>query len=147
MKVKTSRDADAPRVSEPATDHKRVTRAEERLVPHVRDVEAGRVVVRRRTVEEQSEVKIQLRHDELEMERVPADRPLDAGEQPITERGEETVVLVVEERLEVCKVPWVVEEIHLRRGIRTEEQTVSDSVRKERITIEPEGDVKISHDG
>ncbi len=128
---------------EPTAKRRTLTRAEERLAPDVRQVEAGRVIIRRRTIEEESEVTVQLRHDELELERVPADRPLGADELPVTERGEETVVLVVEERLQVSKVPWVVEEIHLRRNLRTAEQTVADTVRKERITIDSEGEVRL----
>jgi uncharacterized protein (TIGR02271 family) len=70
---------------------------------------------------------------------------LAADEQPVTERGDTTVVLVIEERLEVRKVPWVVEEIHLRRRLVTEQIQVEDTVRKERFEINTEGDVDLDN--
>ena len=116
---------------------------EERIVPRVSTREAGGVRINRRVVEEQEQVEVTLRHDELELERRPADRALAPDEQPVTERGDTTVVLVVEERLVVQKVPWVVEEIHLRRGLVSEKKTIADTVRKERIDIETKGDVAL----
>jgi uncharacterized protein (TIGR02271 family) len=68
---------------------------------------------------------------------------LAAGEKPVSTAGETTVVLVVEERLQVQRVPWVVEEIHLRRRLVTEKGRVTDTVRKERWEIQPEGDVTL----
>ena len=122
----------------------RLERHEERLVPRVTPEQAGTVHLRRTVVEEPEEVDVTLRHDELDLERRSADRPLKDGEQPVTERGDTTIVLVVEERLEVRKVPWVVEEIHLRRRLVSEQRRVSDTVRKERFQIEAQGDVELT---
>ena len=119
----------------------RLERAEERLVPSVERVEAGRLVVRRRTTTEPETVEITLTHDELDVERVKVERPLGDGEVPVREVGDETVVLVVEERLEVRKVPWVVEEVHIRRRLVTEARPITDEVRKERLDIGTTGDV------
>lgn len=119
----------------------RLERAEERLVPTVEQVEAGQLVIRRRTTTEPETVDVSLSHDELDVERINVERPLGDGELPVREVGDETVVLVVEERLEVRKVPWVVEEIHIRRRLVTETQAISDEVRKERVDIETTGDV------
>ena len=134
-----------PRVSpEAAEPTERLERREERLVPRVTRDKAGAVHLRRTVVEKPEDVEVTLRHDELDLERRSADRPLEAGEQPVTERGDTTVVLVVEERLEVRKVPWVVEEIHLRRRLVSEQRRVSDTVRKERFQIETQGDVELT---
>ena len=119
----------------------RLERAEERLVPTVEQVEAGQLVIRRRTTTEPETLEINLTHDELDVERVKVERPLAEGEVPVREVGDETVVLVVEERLEVRKVPWVVEEVHIRRRLVTEAQAVTDEVRKERLEIETTGNV------
>ena len=127
-----------------ATAVERVERVEERLVPRTRRERAGTVSVRRHVVEEPEAVEVTLRHDELDLERRPADRALEPGEQPVVERGDTTVVLVVEERLEVRKVPWVVEEIHLRRRLVSERRRITDTVRKERIDIESQGDVELT---
>jgi uncharacterized protein (TIGR02271 family) len=118
-------------------------RVEERLVADVRPVQAGSVRVDKRVVTEQDTVEVTLRHDELDLERRKVNRPLEPNEQPIREVGDTTVLLVVEERLEVRRVPYVVEEIHLRRRLVTERQQVSDTVRKERWDIRPEGEVDL----
>ena len=131
-------------MSERMSQAERLERREERLVPHVSSEQAGVVRLRRTVVEEPEELEVVLRHDELEVDRSRADRPLQAGEQAVTERGDTTVVLVVEERLEVRKVPWVVEEIHLRRRLVSEGRRVSDTVRRERVDIETQGDVELT---
>ena len=118
-------------------------RVEERLVPRVETAEAGRVTVTKRVVTEPETVRVELAHDEVELERTAVNRPLDAGEQPVSERGGETVVLVIEERLEPRLVPYVVEEIRIRRRLVREEVEVSDTVRKERIEINTEGRVDL----
>jgi uncharacterized protein (TIGR02271 family) len=123
----------------------RLERREERLVPQVRRRQAGGVRVNRRVVEEQAEVEVTLRHDEVALERRRVDRLLGPDEQPVTERGETTVVLVIEERIEVRKVPWVVEEIHLRRGVVSERRRIAGPVRKQRIEIETKGDVELDN--
>ena len=127
------------------SEPERLQRVEERLVPKVSQRQAGAVHLQKRVVEEPQSVEVTLRHDELDLERRKADRPLAADEQPVTERGDTTVVLVIEERLEVRKVPWVVEEIHLRRRLVSEQVQVEDTVRKERFVINTEGDVDLEH--
>jgi len=126
------------------SETQRLERHEERLVADVSTAEAGRVRVQLRVVEEQEAIDVTLRHDELDLERRKADRPLEAGEQPVQVRGETTVVLVIEERLEARRVPYVVEEIHLRRRLVSEQRQVADTVRKERIEISTEGDIDVT---
>jgi uncharacterized protein (TIGR02271 family) len=127
------------------SDPERLQRVEERLVPKVSQRQAGAVHLEKRVVEERESMEVTVRHDELDLERRRADRPLAADEQPVTERGDTTVVLVIEERLEVRKVPWVVEEIHLRRRLVAEQIQVEDTVRKERFEISTEGDVDLDN--
>ena len=121
----------------------RIERREERLVANVVAQHAGNVRVQKRVVEEPEEIEVTLRHDELDLERIKADRPLEPGEEAVRIAGDETVVLVVEERLETRRVPYVVEEIHLRRRLVTEQQRVTDTVRKERIEVSTEGDIDL----
>ena len=118
-------------------------RVEERLVADVHAVEAGRVRLAKRVVEEREEVEVNLRHDELDLERKRVDRRLEPDEQPIRTAGDTTVLLVIEERLEVTRVPWVVEEIHLRRRLVSEPRSVSDTVRKQRWEMTTEGDIEL----
>ncbi len=127
----------------PGPAPERLERVEERLVADVTQHQAGAVRLQKRVVEEPEEVEVTLRHDELDLERRPVDRPLAAGEKPVSTAGETIVVLVVEERLQVQRVPWVVEEIRLRRRLVTERGRITDTVRKERWEIQPEGDVTL----
>lgn len=120
-----------------------ITREEERLQPNVERVRVGDVVIRKRVVEEPATVSVRLAHDELDVQRRKLDRPLQPGEQAVTERGEETVLLVIEERLEVRRIPYVVEEVRLRRRIVHDEQQITEPVRKERFEIDVEGEVQL----
>ena len=126
------------------TEPERLERVEEHLAPRVTLRQAGSVRVRKHVVEEPEEAEVTLRHDEVDIERRPADRPLADGEPSVTERGDTTVVLVVEERVELRKVPWVVEELHVRRRLVKKQQRVSETVRKERFEIETEGNVDVT---
>jgi uncharacterized protein (TIGR02271 family) len=118
-------------------------RVQERLVADAQVRQAGAVGLTKRVVEEPEELEITLRHDEIDLDRRPVDRPLGQGEKPVRTAGETTVVLVVEERLEVRRVPWVVEEIHVRRRLVSDTQEIRETVRKERWEIQPQGDVKL----
>jgi uncharacterized protein (TIGR02271 family) len=127
------------------TAAKHLARSEERLVANVTTEEKGRLRLQKHVVEEPETIEVMLRHDELELERRAADRPLEPDERPVSVRGDETVVLVIEERLETRRVRWVVEEVHLRRRLVAEQQQVTDTVRKERLEIGTEGDVDLDH--
>ena len=130
-------------MSKPHGDRLRVERAEERLTPETAVREAGRVRIERRVVEEPEEIDVTLLHDEVDIERRPVDRPLEAGEQLNTERGNTTVLLRTEERVEIRRVPWVVEELHVHRRVASHEKRVGTTLRKERIDIRPEGDLHL----
>lgn len=121
----------------------RIERVEERLVADVRAEEAGHVRARKRVVEEPEEIEVALRHDEVELARRKVDRRLQPGEEPVRSAGGTTVLLVIEERLEVRRVPWVVEEIHLRRRLVSERQRVTDTVRKERWEMSTQGEIEL----
>lgn len=121
-----------------------ISRAEERIVVQPVQVEAGRLRISRHVVEEPREIEVTLHHDQLQIERATVDRPLAADERTVTELDDETVILRLEERLEVRRVPWVVEEIRLRRHPEPDRQRVTETVRAERIDIEAEGDIDVS---
>jgi uncharacterized protein (TIGR02271 family) len=136
---------DQTRTQEPAqpAGTERLERIEERLDADVETVQSGRVRIGKHVVEEPEVFEVTLRHDEIDLERRSADRPLETNEEPIAVRGDETVVLVIEERVEVRKVPWVVEEIHLRRRVKTETTRIEDTVRKQRWEISSEGEADL----
>ena len=69
------------------SEPERLERTEEHLAPRVTLRRAGTVRVRKHVVEESGNAEVTLSHDELDIERRPADRPLATGEPPVTERS------------------------------------------------------------
>ena len=122
----------------------RIERSEERLVARTAPVLKGRVRVERRVSEVPASIEVDVSRHELSLTRHPVDRPLAPGETTVATSDGTTVVLVTEERLEVRKVPWVVEEIHLSRREVTERRSVTDMVRHETFDIQTDGDVHIN---
>lgn len=74
------------------------------------------------------------------------ERPVD-GPVRVYEEGTTLVIPVVEERLEIRKVAYVVEELLIDRVLREETRTVSDTVRKEQVIIEQEGQLRAEQQG
>jgi len=93
---------------------------EEEAIVSKRRVESGRVRVRTRIEEREEWVRADLARDEVQVDRVPVDREIEAVP-PIRQEGDVTIVPVVEEVLVVEKRLRLVEEIHLRRT-RSHEQ-------------------------
>lgn len=110
---------------------------EERVSTSKREVETGRVRVRTRVEERQEIASAELARDEVEVERVPANR--EVAEMPeVRQQGTTTIVPVVEEVLVVEKKLVLVEEIHLTRKQSTEEFTQPIILRAQRAEIERE---------
>lgn len=125
--------------SGPTTDDA-MTRSEEHLTAGTRDVEAGRVRLRKYVVTEQETVTVPVRKERATIEREPiTDGNLgDALAGPEISEEEHEVVLH-EERPVVGTEAQPVERVRLGTETTTEQQTVSGEVRKERIDVE--GDV------
>ena len=136
--------AGAPEESEaaPADEPIRIARHEEQLHTETSVRDAGRVRVRKETAEQEERRQVPVVHEELRGERRRVDRPL-GDDRAVSSEGDRTVVLVLEERLEVRKVPWVVEEIEITKVRREEVQEVSAVLRKERLSIDLEGDLEL----
>jgi len=126
----------------PADEPIRIARHEEQLHTETSVRDAGRVRVRKETAEQEERRQVPVVHEELHVERRRVDRPL-GDDRPVSSEGDRTVVLVLEERLEVRKVPWVVEEIEITKVRREEVQEVSATLRKERLRIDLEGDLEL----
>ncbi|MDQ6681765.1 MAG: DUF2382 domain-containing protein [Chloroflexota bacterium] len=132
----------APSDPVPADASVRMQRVEERLRADVTQRQAGTVRVWKEVVEEDATLEVPIVQDEVHVERRTVDRPL-GDEAPVTTMGSTTRVLVIEERLEVRRIPWVVEEIELTRGMRREVRKVSGKVRKERLHVDTQGEIRI----
>jgi uncharacterized protein (TIGR02271 family) len=126
-------------VSGPTTDEA-MTRSEERLRVGTTSQETGRVRLRKYVTTEYETVTVPVRKEKAVLERVPiSDENVDAATSgPELSEAEHEVVLS-EERVVVDKTVQPVERVRVGKETITEEQTVSEHVRKERI--EAEGDI------
>lgn len=101
-----------------------------------RDVNHGRVRLRSYVVETPINEQVNLRSEQVEVERRPVDRPIAAGDAVFRDR-----VIEAEEHAEeavVTKETRVKEEIALRKSVENQAQTVSDTVRRTEVEIEDE---------
>jgi uncharacterized protein (TIGR02271 family) len=126
--------------SGPTTDDA-MTRSEEHLDVSTTSQAAGRARLRKYVTTEEETVTVPVRKERavLETEPVDASNISSASEGPAISEEEHEVVLN-EERVVVDKVAEPVERVRLGTETVTEQETVSEEVRKEHIDVE--GDVK-----
>jgi len=108
---------------------------EERLGAETRAVDLGELRVHKRVETEEARVTQEVTRDDLLVERVPINRPLEA---PAVSRveGDWYVVPVMEEVLVVRKQLMLKEEVRIRRQPVTEAQEVRATLRRERVELE-----------
>jgi uncharacterized protein (TIGR02271 family) len=127
------------------TDEEWLVRQEERIQVGKEMLETGRVRLHKYVDIEPVEQAIHIFHEEYDVERIPI-----TAEDRITgsiAEGEQEVVLH-EERAVLRKEIVPVERVRLRTRRVEEDQTVHDSLRRERIEIEPDqGFAKTGHGG
>jgi uncharacterized protein (TIGR02271 family) len=119
----------------PNAGEQSLTRSEEELRVGKREVEGGRVRLRKWVETEPVETSVALEHERVHVHREAIDQPVsgaEIGEQTIetTLRSEEPVV----EKQVVAR-----ERVSLDKDVEVEQRSVSDEVRRERIEVE--GDV------
>jgi uncharacterized protein (TIGR02271 family) len=119
---------------------------EEELQAGTRREEVGEVDVRKRVVESEQQIDVPVEHDELQVRRVRVDREAVPGEAAFTDDGETIRVPMTAETVEVTKQPRVVEEIEIFKRPVTETQRVGETVRREEVEVEREGDVRLVDD-
>lgn len=106
------RDTAKPHAARPPPETLAV--AEEQLEVGKRKVETGRVHITKRVVQRQETVDVPLMREEVEIRRVPVNRPVDAPV-PVRQEGDVTIVSVLEEVLVVSKQLVLKEELHISR--------------------------------
>ena len=108
---------------------------EERLIPNKHTVDLGELRIHRQVDEIEEAVRQPVTRDDIVIERVQIDRPLDA---PVETRqeGEWTVFPIMREVLVVKKQLMLVEEVRVTTRQVTEEQEVRELTRHERIELE-----------
>ena len=135
----TGRDRRTDRDAARSTDDA-MTRSEEQLQVGKTEQEAGRARLRKYVVTEQETVTVPVRKEKAVLDREPiTEGNVDAATAGSAITEEEHEVVLHEERPVVDKHVEAVERVHLGTETTTEEQTVSDEVRKERIEVE--GDI------
>jgi len=130
--------------SGPTTDDA-MTRSEEHLNVGTQRVEAGRARLRKYVVTENVTQTVPVSHEEVVLEREPiTDGNVgNALDGPAISEEEHEVVLHAE-RPVVAKEAVPVERVRLDTETVTEQQTVSDTVRKEQIELDADRDVRRS---
>lgn len=112
-----------------------ISLAEETLQVGKRTVERGRVRLHKTVSERLETAELTLMREEVEVERVPVNRPVDEAE-PVRYEGEVMVIPRYEEVLVVSKQLVLVEELRVRtvRSERREPQQVT--LRREELSVE-----------
>jgi uncharacterized protein (TIGR02271 family) len=98
-------------------------------------VETGRVRVHKQVVREPVTLDAEVAREEVLLERVPIDRPVD-GPIPVRTEGDVTIVSVVEEIAVVEKRFVLREEIRLTKRRTTRREPVQSEVRRDVVTVE-----------
>jgi len=122
------------------TGEQRMQVKEEQLHVHKQPVQTGEVKVRKDVVTEHKTIDVPVQREEVVVERHPA-----SGRASTTDLrpGEEIRVAVKEEQIHVEKQPVVKEEVTIGKRQVQETKHVTDTVRKEEVKVEQEGDVKV----
>lgn len=109
---------------------------EEELIAQKTQGEAGRVHIGKDVVEEQQTLNVPVTREEVVVERVPVQgqATTDIGPDAFTDRDID--VPVMGEQVTAEKRAKVNEELHLHKRAVTENQQVSDTVRKERVNVD-----------
>ncbi len=136
----TDRETTGHDTSGPTTDDA-MTRSEEELRVGTTERESGRVRLQKYVVEEEVTQTVPVRREEVRVEREPitdANRG-DALDGPAISEEEHEVVLHEEEVVaEKRAVPK--ERIRLEKDVNTDEETVSETVRKEQVDVDGDRD-------
>ncbi|WP_349570557.1 YsnF/AvaK domain-containing protein [Azotobacter salinestris] len=125
--------ADEPKSQESET----IPVVAEEAVLHKRTVETGRLRISKSVATEDCLLEESLRHEELQVERVPCETEVDPAHPPqVRQEGDVTIIPVLEEVLVVEKRLVLKEELHIRRVVREEPHSVPVTLRREQVTVE-----------
>ena len=123
-------------VSGPTTDDA-MTRSEEELRVGTTEREAGRVRLRKYVVEDEVTETVPVRREEIRVEREPiTDANVDTALDGPAISEEEHEVVLHEEEVIVDKRAVPKERVRLEKDSVTEEETVSETLRKEEIDVD-----------
>ena len=133
------------RVLEAVGDRLVVPVREEVLAPTTRPVEVGTVRIHKRVETVPVEMAVDVMRDDVTVERVAVDQPVDAVPPPRHE-GDTLIIPIVEEVLVTEKRLVLREEVRVTRRQVTEAVSVRDTVRREVVEIEERTDQALAGD-
>jgi uncharacterized protein (TIGR02271 family) len=128
-------------------DRDRIRVHEEELEARKTPRKTGEVKVRKDVVEDAQSMEVPVTREEVRVRRVPVDRDATPDETAFRSEGDTLRVPVMEEEVEVTKRPRVVEEIEIDKVARQDTERVSDTVRRERVSVEGTGDARLDEEG
>jgi uncharacterized protein (TIGR02271 family) len=117
-----------------SSEEVRMPVSEEQLIAEKTSRQAGTVRVKKDVIIEEKQVTVPVTHEEVHVERVPAEGARAA--EPGAFKKDEISVPVMEEEVEVKKRPVVREEVRVRKERREEPMTASETVRREEAHVE-----------
>lgn len=116
---------------------RRVPVVEERARIEKRVVERKVVRIRTATKESQQILSDTLRHEEVDIRRVPVNREIDAVPK-VREEGDVIVIPIVEERAVLVKQLILVEELHVQRKVVQQNVEVPVRLHSTEVSVESE---------
>ncbi|MBM0045902.1 YsnF/AvaK domain-containing protein [Anaerococcus sp. mt242] len=114
---------------------------EERLRVNKEKVQTGEIGLKKEVVTETQEIEVPVEKERVTVERHAVDGTAADGYQ-FDETAEEIRIPIHEEKVSVDKEAYVTEEVDVNTETVTENEKVSDTVRKERLDVVESGDVK-----
>jgi uncharacterized protein (TIGR02271 family) len=132
----------AVRVDRGPEDQETLQLREEELQARKTSVESGQVTLGKEVVEERKTLEVPITREEAYVERRAVNRPADG---PMESASNQTIeVPIREERVEVEKQPIVYEEVGVGKHQVVQNEHVSETVRREELRLDREGDVNVS---
>lgn len=132
-----------PTTDHSVTDEEKITLQEERLDVDTNEVQTGEVHVKKNVTEETKTIEVPVQHEEVTIEKRPV-----TGNEPTdgTIGDEEITIPITEEQIEVTKRPVVTDEVVINKETKEETKQVSETVRKEDLDVDTQGDVTVDND-
>jgi uncharacterized protein (TIGR02271 family) len=116
----------------------------EQLQPQTRWQQAGEVELRKNVVAEQQTVNVPVTHEEVYIQRQPGSGQV--SDTPISDDGETIRVPVGEEQVDINKQTVVTGEVAVGKRQVQQTQQYTDTVRREELDVENQGDVNVQGD-
>lgn len=128
----------------PEREHQTLRLYEERLIASKNRSKTGEVAVGKHIETETARVSVPVEKERVVIERTPLDRavPVNPGDADFRE-GEVARIEVYEEKADIQKQAFVREEVHVRKEVDRDTVTAEDTVRREELDINTEGNPRI----